>query len=112
MAANRCWPARRLSSTYCSPFALRWDATKYRVRVGISLEGPPVANDRHRVYADGRGSHSEVARALNRLVSQRFRHLYGGILCTVDLRNDPLEVYEHLLSFEPPEIDFLLPHGN
>jgi uncharacterized protein len=26
--------------------------------------------------------------------------------------NDPVEVYRHLLSFEPPEIDFLLPHGN
>lgn len=86
--------------------------SRFRVRVGISLDGPPAANDRHRVHADGRGSHSKVANALTRLMSQRFRHLYGGILCTVDLENDPLEVYEHLLSFEPPEIDFLLPHGN
>ncbi len=85
---------------------------RHRIRVGISLDGPPVANDRHRRFADGRGSHEATVRAIRRLNEARYRHLYGGILCTVDLANDPLDVYEHLLSFEPPEIDFLLPHGN
>ncbi|WP_203910838.1 FxsB family cyclophane-forming radical SAM/SPASM peptide maturase [Rhizocola hellebori] len=82
------------------------------VSVGISLDGSPAANDRHRLFADGRSSYAGVAAALRRLNNPRFRHLFGGILCTVDLANEPVEVFEHLLSFEPPEIDFLLPHGH
>jgi uncharacterized protein len=30
----------------------------------------------------------------------------------VDLRNDPVQTYEALQEFEPPVVDFLLPHGN
>ncbi|WP_328464768.1 FxsB family radical SAM/SPASM domain protein [Actinoplanes sp. NBC_00393] len=84
---------------------------RHRIRIGISLDGPAAANDRHRKYADGRGSHAATIRALRRLQEPRYRDLYGGILCTVDLANDPIEVFEHLSGFEPPEIDFLLPHG-
>nr|BFE70129.1 hypothetical protein GCM10020092_034300 [Actinoplanes digitatis] len=40
------------------------------------------------------------------------RGIYAGLLCTVDLRNDPLRTFGALLSHEPPAIDFLLPHGN
>jgi uncharacterized protein len=85
---------------------------QHEVRVGVSLDGPSEANDRHRRYADGRGSHTAVLPALYLLRSERYRHLYGGILCTVDLGNDPIDVYEHLLEFAPPQIDLLLPHGN
>jgi uncharacterized protein len=81
------------------------------VRVGVSLDGSPRGNDRNRRYADGRSSHAAVARALRLLMRPSFRHLYGGLLCTVDLANDPIETYEALAEFEPPMIDFLLPHG-
>jgi uncharacterized protein len=95
-----------LDDAYLALFAERG------IRVGVSLDGGPAANDRHRRYGNGRGSYHEVARSLRLLGQQRHRHLYGGILCTVDLRNDPLEVYESLLGFAPPRLDFLLPHGN
>ncbi|MDG4784472.1 FxsB family radical SAM/SPASM domain protein [Micromonospora sp. WMMD1102] len=85
---------------------------EHDIRVGVSLDGPAVANDRHRVFAGGQGSHRAVARALRRLHQERHRHLYGGILCTVNLENDPIEVYRSLLAFHPPRLDFLLPHGN
>ncbi|WP_422771806.1 FxsB family cyclophane-forming radical SAM/SPASM peptide maturase [Plantactinospora sp. WMMC1484] len=85
---------------------------KHGIRVGVSLDGPAAANDRHRVFAGGQGSHGLVAQALDRLRRERHRHLYGGILCTVNLENDPIEVYRHLLTFDPPRMDFLLPHGN
>jgi uncharacterized protein len=85
---------------------------EHGVGIGVSLDGPSIENDRHRRYADGRGSHEGVVPALHLLRSARYRHLYGGILCTVDLDNDPEGVYTHLLEFEPPEIDFLLPHAN
>ncbi|MDN3353810.1 hypothetical protein [Actinomadura sp. DC4] len=48
------------------------------VRVGVSLDGGAVAQDRHRRFAGGRGSHAAVAEALGRLSSPSFRHLFGG----------------------------------
>jgi uncharacterized protein len=81
------------------------------VRVGVSLDGGPEEHDRHRRFASGRGSHAAVAMGLERLRQPHYRHLFGGLLCTVDVHNDPIATYEALLAFEPPIIDFLLPHG-
>jgi len=82
------------------------------VRVGVSLDGDEAANDQHRVRRDGRGSYQDVARGLRLLDSSEFRRLFRGLLCTVDLANDPVTCYEALLEFAPPTVDFLLPHGN
>jgi uncharacterized protein len=82
------------------------------VLIGISLDGSRVTNDRHRRFAAGRSSHPAVATALHLLRTERFRHMYAGILCTVDVHSDPVETYEHLLSYDPPAMDLLLPHGN
>ena len=82
------------------------------VRVGVSLDGDRAAQDRHRHTTSGQGSHAAVSVALASLASERYRHLFSGLLCTVDLRNDPIATYEALLEFSPPAIDFLLPHGN
>ena len=81
------------------------------IRVGVSLDGTAEGHDRHRRFASGRGSYAAVSAALHRLVQPAFRHLFSGILCTIDLRNDPIATYEALAAFEPPKIDFLLPHG-
>lgn len=85
--------------------------SRNNIRVGVSLDGNRQANDRHRRYASGQGSYDTVARSLRRL-RERAPHLLAGILCTVDLRNDPVQTYEALQEFEPPVVDFLLPHGN
>ncbi|WP_327585379.1 FxsB family radical SAM/SPASM domain protein [Nonomuraea sp. NBC_00507] len=81
------------------------------VSVGVSLDGSRRANDRNRRFTDGRSSYDSVATALDLLRTPPFRHLYSGLLCTVDLANDPLETYKSLLRFDPPAIDFLIPHG-
>lgn len=81
------------------------------IRIGVSLDGNASATDRHRRFRDGRGSYAAVADALGLLRQDRFRSSYGGILCTVDLANDPVATYEELLGFAPPAIDLLLPHG-
>jgi uncharacterized protein len=80
------------------------------IRIGVSLDGDVAGHDRSRRYANGRGSHDEVARAL-RLLMRRPR-IYSGLLCVVDLRADPIATYDALLGFAPPTMDFLLPHGN
>ena len=94
-----------LDEEFCELFA------EHGVRVGISIDGDRAANDRHRRYADGRTSYDKVIRAIELLRTERFRHLYSGLLCTVDVANDPAVVYDSLVALDPPRIDFLLPHA-
>jgi uncharacterized protein len=84
---------------------------RYGVRVGVSLDGDRAASDRHRRTRGGRSSHAAVERGLELLSGEENEALYGGLLCTVDLGNDPLDVYEALLRYRPPSIDLLLPHA-
>ncbi|MET8328953.1 radical SAM/SPASM protein FxsB, inactivated metallohydrolase extension form [Streptomyces sp. NPDC005181] len=84
---------------------------EFGVKVGISLDGDRTANDRHRRFADGRTSHPLVLRAVELLRQERYRHLNLGLLCTVDIQNDPHAVFDALAELEPPLIDFLLPHA-
>jgi uncharacterized protein len=94
-----------LGEEFCELFA------EQRVGVGISLDGDRAANDRHRRYADGRSSYDQVITAVDRLRSDRYRALYAGLLCTIDVRNDPVATYGALAALEPPLVDFLLPHA-
>ena len=84
---------------------------RHGVSVGVSLDGDRVANDRHRRFAHGGSSHARVLRGLALLREPEFRGAYGGLLCTIDVANDPVRVYEALLQQAPPRIDFLLPHA-
>jgi uncharacterized protein len=83
-----------------------------RVRIGVSLDGPATGNDRHRRYADGRGSHADVDRALRTLSDPVNREVFAGVLCTVDPATDPIATYEALIAYHPPLVDLLLPHAN
>ena len=83
-----------------------------RIRVGVSLDGDAEATGRHRLYPSGRNSYDDVAAGLRLLGSPEFREIYGGILCTIDVHNDPIATYEALLQFSPPVLDLLLPHAN
>jgi uncharacterized protein len=82
------------------------------IRVGVSLDGDAEATGRHRRYASGRNSYDDVADGLHLLGSPEFRDIYGGILCTIDVANDPIATYEALIRFDPPVLDLLLPHAN
>ena len=95
----------QLNEHFCELFA------EHGVKVGISVDGDRDANDRHRRYADGRSSYDKVIRAIGLLREGRFRPLYAGLLCTIDVANDPLMVYDSLMDLRPPRIDFLLPHA-
>ncbi|WP_045745896.1 FxsB family cyclophane-forming radical SAM/SPASM peptide maturase [Actinoplanes rectilineatus] len=85
---------------------------EHGVRVGVSLDGDRVANDRHRRYANGRSSFDEALAGVERLRRPENAAIYGGLLCTIDLANDPVGTYESLIALGPPRIDFLVPHGN
>lgn len=94
-----------LDERLCSLFA------EYDVRVGVSLDGDQSANDRHRRFVTGNSSYRQVREALALLRKPEYRRLYTGILCTIDVRNDPAAVYRALLAEEPPRVDLLLPHA-
>lgn len=93
-----------LDEKFCELFA------EHGIKVGISIDGHQAANDRHRRYADGRSSYAKVIAAIE-LLRTRYQELYAGLLCTVDVANDPVAVYDALVALEPPRVDFLLPHA-
>ncbi|TQS46697.1 FxsB family radical SAM/SPASM domain protein [Cryptosporangium phraense] len=85
---------------------------EYDVRVGVSLDGDEAGQDRHRRYTNGRGSYDRVAAGLRLLTSDEYRPLFSGLLCTVDVDNDPIATYREMAGWAPPKLDYLLPHGN
>jgi uncharacterized protein len=95
----------RLNAELCELFLAE------RVMVGISLDGDRAANDLHRRYASGRSSYDMVLNAVSLLRQGRYREIYAGLLATIDVRSDPVAVYRALAALEPPNVDFLLPHG-
>jgi len=82
------------------------------IHIGLSFDGPKSVNDRHRVHASGRGSFKEIMRGVDHLSTQKGAKIFRGILCVIDRESDPLEVFDFFAQFQPPSIDFLLPHGN
>jgi uncharacterized protein len=84
---------------------------KYGFSVGTSLDGPPEVNDRVRIDHQGRGSSEAFERGL-RLAMSEYSGLFDGFLCVIDPFSDPVAVLEHLRSFSPKQIDFLMPLGN
>jgi uncharacterized protein len=95
----------RLSAEFCDVFVAE------RIKVGVSLDGDQAANDRHRLFATGRSSYQQVIAAVNLLRGERYKEIYAGLLCTIDVRSDPLAVYRALAALDPPDVDFLLPHA-
>ncbi|MFJ3169615.1 FxsB family cyclophane-forming radical SAM/SPASM peptide maturase [Streptomyces roseus] len=80
------------------------------IRVGVSLDGGLPAHNARRVDRGGRPGFGAAARGLRLLA--RHPESYAGVLCVVDLAQDPVETYESLLDFAPPVIGLLLPLAN
>ena len=114
---RRAMPARTRLDLVVQTNATRLDRplldvlARNGIRIGVSLDGDQAATDRHRQYPSGLGSYESVVRACELLRSADYRQIYGGLLCTVSLENDPVETYEALAVLEPPLIDFRLPYG-
>ncbi|WP_371639924.1 FxsB family cyclophane-forming radical SAM/SPASM peptide maturase [Streptomyces virginiae] len=80
------------------------------IRVGVSLDGGLPAHNTRRVDHAGRPGFASAARGLRLLA--RHPQSYAGVLCVVDLDQDPIETYESLLAFDPPSVGLLLPLAN
>ncbi len=82
---------------------------KHGVTLGISLDGLPSDNDLYRFYHNGKGSGEAVASKLGLLHGSP---LFGGILSVINVDADPVATWRYLASFNPPVVDFLLPHAH
>jgi uncharacterized protein len=79
------------------------------ISLGISLDGLPKDNDRFRYYHNGKGSGEDVSSKLRLLMESE---VFGGILAVINIDSDPVQTWRYLASFNPPTIDFLLPHAH
>ncbi len=80
---------------------------KHNISVSVSIDGPPEANDLHRLTHQGGTSFSKTLEAVQRL--SKHPSIYAGLIAVVD----PSVAPDRLLSFfhdlNPPCLDFLLP---
>lgn len=79
------------------------------IKVGVSVDGDKLMHDRHRKYHNGRGSFRDVSRGIAYLNQEEYRKIRSGLLCTVNLDNNPIETIEALETFDPDHVDLLLP---
>ncbi|GLW28310.1 FxsB family cyclophane-forming radical SAM/SPASM peptide maturase [Actinoplanes regularis] len=91
--------------------ALR-ELRRHDITVAVSVDGVAADHDRYRVTHAGRGTFTAVSRALELLARPAYREGFGGLLCTVAPDTDPAGCYRRLRDFQPPAIDFLIPHAN
>lgn len=80
------------------------------VSVALSLDGPKIANDLHRVGHHGESSFEKTLRALELL--ERHPETYGGLIAVIDPLTRPEELFEFFAPRRPPRLDFLLPDAN
>ena len=84
---------------------------QYGATIGISLDGPKWVNNIHRRDHRNLATYDRVEQGIEILLATD-RRVFAGFLCTICLEADPLEVFHHLLRFNPPSIDFNYPLGN
>lgn len=84
---------------------------RFKIKVGISLDGGKNHNDRHRLDHLGNSSHEKVLKGIQVLKST-CPELLSGILTVIDIENDPIEVFDSIAETGILNVDFLLPHFN
>lgn len=81
------------------------------VSVGVSIDGPRHVHDRYRVHSDGTPSFDDTMRGVGHLLTSPGRQAFGGILAVINVKEDPVAIFDFLSGLNPPQIDFLEPHG-
>ena len=85
---------------------------RYRIQVGVSLDGPQFLNDQHRVDHKGNGTYHRILKGLT-LLSQAAllnRIAPPGVLCVINPEYDSKMIYDHFTSdLKLQYLDFLFP---
>lgn len=53
----------------------------YKISVGVSIDGPPIINDKRRVDKDGNGTSERILKTLQRLKSMKIPY---GLLAVIE----------------------------
>lgn len=85
---------------------LGW-AYNNNVNIGVSCDGAPGIGDNRRIDHFGKASGKDLEKALDLL---KGHPSFSGLLCVINPCIDPLATWKYLSSWEPPLVDFLLPH--
>jgi uncharacterized protein len=82
---------------------------EYKVRVGISLDGPPEWNDLNRVDHAGKGSYEKVRKSIELLLSLGKDSPGCGVLVVANPNYSSVKIYKHLVELGIKNMDFLWP---
>lgn len=88
---------------------------RYRVGIGISLDGTREVNDKERIDHKGRGTYDSVVRGIETVRQNERCKAQGispGILSVIDVDSDPMVVYENFKSLKLRSISFLFPDNH
>lgn len=82
---------------------------KHDANVGISIDGIPGKGDLNRINHQGRAMGKELETCIRKFLADGFKDQFGGFISVIDPKQDPVETFRYLASFEPPSIDFRFP---
>jgi uncharacterized protein len=86
---------------------------RHGVGISISIDGPEATHDQFRVDLRGRGSHSRVVAAIEKVRAHPdASKLFSGLLAVIDPDAAPSEIYAFFKSTGTPSVDFLYRDGN
>ena len=83
---------------------------KYKVHVGVSIDGTKEHNDKYRVDNYGNGSYDAVVKGIKLLQENLFSK--PGCLTVVNPEFDSRLIYRHLIDLGFRSLDFLLPDNS
>lgn len=82
---------------------------KYKISVGVSLDGSKKENDKFRIDKKGNGTYDKVIKGMNVLKANDFK---THILSVMNLTSNPIEYYDHFKSLNLESVDILLLDAN
>jgi uncharacterized protein len=80
------------------------------VGVSLSFDGHREAHDLHRLDHQGNSSFDAVEKSLKLL--KGYPKIYSGLIAVIDPLVSPKDLFEFFNTFQPPQLDFLLPDAN
>lgn len=83
---------------------------KENVGVSLSLDGPQIANDLHRLTHKKNSSFPAVIKAFHLL--KEYPQIFIGVLSVIDTRIPPHDILDFFAELKPPQLDLLLPDAN
>jgi uncharacterized protein len=86
--------------------------TTWKVRLGVSIDGPREAHDQYRVDHAGRGSYDRAVGGLRTALAWWDRGLRTSVLSVINPAHSGGAMYRHLRSLGVAHMDFLIPEAN